>query len=420
MKANLVIPYKPRPLQLQVHNERKRFGILVCHRRFGKTVCAVNDLLREAVRQGDRHWRAGYMAPWLKQAKSVAWDYMKWYAGVLPRTRFHESELRLTLDNGAQLRLYGADNAQSLRGGYFNDLVVDEAGDIAQTTWTQVLRPTLADKQGRVLFLGTPRGTENLLHDRWQSALAHPEQWSAFCFRASETGYVLPEELALARADMSAEEYEQEFECSFSAAIRGAYYGPLLERLEREGRLCQVPYEPDLLVHTAWDLGMDDATAIWFIQAERSGDWRVIDYYENSGEGLPHYASVLEQKGYAYGQHVAPHDIRVRELGSGRSRLDTALGLGIRFSIAPSLSLADGINAVRQKLPRMWFDAERCANGLKALRNYRKEWRPKLDTYSSEPLHNWSSHSADALRYAVLGIHENTSKTRQESTEKRR
>ncbi len=235
-------------------------------------------------------------------------------------------------------------------------------------------------------------------------------------FKASESGYVAEEELTLARQDMSPEEYAQEFECSFSAAIRGAYYGPTLDWLEREGRIGDIAWEPDLMVHTAWDLGMDDATAVWFFQIEPGGDWRVIDYYENSGEGLPHYAAVLAARSYAYGRHIAPHDIRVRELGTGKSRLETARQLGINFQVAPALPLADGIHAVRQKLPRMWFDARRCAPGLKALRNYRKEWQPRQEVFSEQPLHNWSSHAADALRYAVTGSQEARTQSGREQT----
>lgn len=416
----VIIPYAPRPLQREVHDTRQRFAVLVCHRRFGKTVFAVNDLLREALRRGDRHWRAGYLAPWLKQSKSLAWDYLKVYAGHLPGVRFSETELWARLPNGARIRLYGADNADAIRGEYFNDLVVDESGDIPRAVWGAVLRPALADRRGRALFLGTPRGTENLLHDRWQVALAAPETWSSHLFRASETGYVAHDELALARQDMAEEEYEQEFECSFTAAVRGTYYGKLLDEAEREGRIGQVAYDPALAVHTAWDLGMDDATAIWFLQVSPAGEWRLIDYYEASGEGLPHYAAVLAGKGYAYGTHVGPHDIRVRELGTGKSRLDTARDLGVRFSVAPNLPLMDGISAVRQVLPRLHADAGRCAVGLKALKNYRKEWNPRAEAYQTKPLHNWTSHAADALRYGVVALRETPRGPRQETAQDRR
>ena len=303
----------------------------------------------------------------------------------------------------------------------WDDLVRDEPADIPREVWSQILRPALADRQGRALFCGTPKGCDNLLHDVWQLAgsLGAAEGWSRFRFPASQTGYLPQPELDAARRGMSEAEYQQEFECSFAAAVRGAYYAAQLDAADLAGRICPLPVSPDLPVHTAWDLGMDDATAIWFFQVEPSGNWRMLDYYEASGEGLAHYAAVLAAKarpegtatadgiagrGFCYGRHLAPHDIRVRELGTGQSRLESAARLGIRFDIAPSLPLADGIDAVRRALPRLWFDSRHCAAGLAALRSYRRQWRPRQEQFSSGPLHDGSSHAADALRYAVTGF----------------
>ena len=421
MKTPCIIPYAPRPLQWRFHQQRTRFCVLLCHRRFGKTVAAVNDLLRAALRTSRTDWRAAYAAPYLGQAKAVAWDYLRHFAGVIPGTRFHEGELRCDLPNGARIRLYGTDNAQALRGLYLDDLVLDEPADIPREVWSQILRPALADRQGRALFCGTPKGCDNLLHDVWQLAgsLGAAEGWSRFRFPASQTGYLPQTELDAARRGMSEAEFQQEFECSFAAAVRGAYYAAQLDAADLAGRICPLPVSPDLPVHTAWDLGMDDATAIWFFQVEPSGNWRMLDYYEASGEGLAHYAAVLAAKarpegtatadgiagrGFCYGRHLAPHDIRVRELGTGQSRLESAARLGIRFDIAPSLPLADSIDAVRRALPRLWFDSRHCAAGLAALRSYRRQWRPRQEQFSSGPLHDGSSHAADALRYAVTGF----------------
>ena len=417
-----VIPYRLRPLQRQFHEQRSRVCVLLCHRRFGKTVAAINDLIRQALRRGGPDWQAAYAAPFLGQAKAVAWQYCKRFAGAVPGTRFLESELTCILPNGARLRLLGMDNANALRGLYLDDLVLDEPADMPREVWSQVLRPMLADRQGRALFCGTPHGVDNLLHDVWQQAGANRDgSWTRFCFPASQTGYLPAAELAAARRSMEEEEYRQEFECSFAAALRGAYYAALLDQAESDGRICQLAPAPELPVHTAWDLGMDDATAIWFFQVEPSGQWRVLDYYEASGEGLAHYARILQEKslpagsstnsgqdvagrGFLYGQHLAPPDIRVRELGTGQSRLECAASLGIRFSIVPALSLADGIDATRRALPRLWFDATHCARGIKALRAYRRQWRPRGEGPSGGPLHDWASHAADALRYAVTGF----------------
>jgi len=401
----VTIPYRPRPLQRRFHDERTRFCVLLCHRRFGKTVAAVNDLVRQALRTERKDWRAAYAAPFYSQAKAVAWDYLKKFSAPLPGVQYNESELRCDLPNGARIRLFGTDNAQALRGMYLDDLVLDEPADMSRQVWTQVLRPMLADRQGRALFCGTPQGTDNLLYDVWQQAGADQSGlWSRFRFPASETGYLPQAELEAARQSMDAAEYAQEFECSFAAAVRGAYYAELIDAAEVAGRIRDIAVEPQLPVHTAWDLGMDDATAIWFFQVEPSGDWRFVDYYEASGEGLAHYAKVLQDKGYLYGTHVAPHDIRVRELGTGKSRWERASELGIRFAIAPQLQVSDGIDAVRHKLPRCWFDSTRCADGIRALRTYRKEWREKNNVYADRPRHDWTSHCADAMRYAVTGF----------------
>ncbi|WP_308586613.1 terminase large subunit domain-containing protein [uncultured Desulfovibrio sp.] len=401
----VTIPYKPRPLQRRFHDERTRFCVLLCHRRFGKTVAAINDLVRQALRSPRENWRSAYCAPYFSQAKQVAWDYLKQFTGPIPDVKFNESELRCDLPNGARVRLYGTDNANALRGLYLDDLVLDEPADMNRTVWTQVLRPMLADRQGRALFCGTPQGMENLLYDVWQQAGEDETGlWSRFRFPASETGYLPQTELDAARRGMDEAEYLQEFECSFSAAIKGAYYATLLDEAESAGRIRDILIDPAMPVNTAWDLGMDDSTAIWFFQVEPGGDWRFVDYYEASGEGLSHYAKVLQDKGYLYGTHIAPHDIRVRELGTGKSRWETARELGINFAIAPSLPVSDGIDAVRRKLPRSWFDQKRCSAGLKALRSYRREWRQEFNVYASRPRHDWTSHGADSFRYAVTGF----------------
>ena len=402
---HITIPYKPRPLQGAIHQERKRGSVLVTHRRFGKTVTAVNELLRRACKYGStrRAWRAGYVAPYLKQAKSIAWDYLKYFAGDIPGAQFNESELRCDLPNGARIRLYGADNPEALRGLYFDDLIIDEAADVPRSVWRLVLRPAIADRKGWVMFTGTPKGVNNLLYDMVQAAQADPENWSLFIHKASETGYVDAEELEAARKDMSEDEYEQEWECSFAAAVTGAYYARVIDQLERKGRIGVVPHEPGLSVYTAWDLGMDDAMTIWFFQVEPGGNWRVFDYYENSGEGIEHYIDLVKAKPYRYARHIGPHDIMVRELGTGKSRYEVARSLGITFAVCRNLPVIDGINAVRKHLPLCWFDAQKCAEGLKALRQYRKTYNAKMDVFG-KPVHDWTSHPADSFRYAVVGM----------------
>ena len=197
---------------------------------------------------------------------------------------------------------------------------------------------------------------------------------------------------------MTQEEFDQEWLLSTDAAIKGAYYTTQLAAAREEGRITRVPYDPAQPVDTDWDLGMGDKTAIWFTQSLRSGEVRVIDYYENDGEGIPHYASVLQAKRYVYGQHCAPHDIRVRELGTGESRLETAQSHGIKFQVTANIGVDDGIDAARLLLPRCWFDAEKCSVGLEALTFYRKAFNERQQTFTERPVHDWSSHGADAFR----------------------
>jgi hypothetical protein len=213
------------------------------------------------------------------------------------------------------------------------------------------------------------------------------------------TGIIPVEELAAARKDMTADEYAQEYECSFEASIKGAIFAAELDAARVAGRIGRTPVDPILPVDTDWDLGVGDSTSIWFSQSTRSGEVRLIDYHEASGEGLPYYAQVLKQKGYTYGTHWAPHDIQVRELASGRSRLEAAASLGIRFQVTPTVPLEDGIHAARMLFPRCWFDQEKCKAGLEALQHYRRDYNTRLNEFKPTPVHDWSSHGADAFRY---------------------
>jgi hypothetical protein len=391
------------PLQRELLERKERFKVIVAHRRFGKTMLGVTALMEAAAKARRKAARYAYLAPFQRQAKAVVWDLLKDQARGVDAPRFHESELRCDLPNGARISLYGADDPDALRGLYFDGVVLDEFQQMDPRVWTEIVRPALADRKGWAIMAGTPMG-RNALWQLYERAKTTPG-WRAALYRASETDVLPKEELAAARAVMSAEEYAQEFECSFDAAIRGAYYGPLIAKAEAEARIGAVPHEPRLVVHTAWDLGVSDATAIWFYQRHRR-ELRLIDYYEASGAGLDHYAGVLQAKGYVYGEHVLPHDAHVQDLGSGKTRIETLTGLGIRPRVLSQHKVPDGINAVRLLLPRCWFDAEKCARGLEALRHYRAEWDERRQTLREQPLHDWSSHAADAFRYLAMGLRE--------------
>lgn len=396
------IDYAPRPLQLQIHQglDTHRFGAAVCHRRFGKTVCAINQLIKGAVTCKSPRPRFAYIAPTYAQGKAVAFDYIQYYSRPIPGVTFNQSELRADYPNGGQVRIYGADSPDSLRGLYFDGVVLDEFGLMPPRTFSEVIRPALSDRQGWALFLGTPAG-KNQFYDVVQQAKADPA-WFFAEFRASQTGIISPEELAAARKDMTSDEYAQEYECSFEASVKGAIYAAELATARDQSRVGRVPRDPVLPVDTDWDLGVGDSTAIWFSQSTRSGEVRLIDYYEASGEGLPHYAQVLKDKGYTYGSHGAPHDIQVRELGSGRSRLETAQSLGIVFQVCPNIPLEDGIHAARMLFPRCYFDAQKCQPGLEALQHYRRDYNTRLNEFKPTPVHDWAEHGASAFRYLAV------------------
>jgi phage terminase large subunit len=399
---HVVIPYAPRRLQKEIHvgMAQYRYGVAVCHRRFGKTVCAVNHLQKAAVQCPRPRPRFGYIAPTYTQGKSIAWDYMKHYAGPIPGHTVHESELRIGYPNDGQMRIFGADNPDSLRGLYFDGVVLDEYGLHPPKIFTEVIRPALADRGGWALFLGTPNG-KNQFYDVVQHARAD-DAWFHAEYKASETGLISQPELDAARSMMTADEYAQEFECSFEASVKGAVYARELQGAREAGRITRVPYDPALPVDTDWDLGMGDQTAIWFSQSLYSGEVRLIDYYAHRGEGLAHYKAVLnekaERRGFVYGDHWAPHDIQVRELGTGRSRLEAAQSLGLRFRVTPKIGLDDGIHAARMLLPRCWFDAEHVTEGLECLQNYRWDFNTRIQDYKPVPVHDWASHGADAFR----------------------
>lgn len=383
-----------------LHMRKKRWGVAVAHVRAGKTVACINDLVDAALRCDKPNPRFAYMAPYYSQAKDVAWVYLKQYTAAIPGVQVNESELRVDLPGGRRVRLYGADNYQRLSGIYLDGCVLDEYGDMDPRGWKEVIRARLSDRNGWALFIGTPKGI-NHFADLWEAA-QNDDEWFTLKLRASETGLLPESELVSARRAMSEEDYQAQYECSFEASVVGSYWGREMMQADKDGRITRVPYQPEIGVDTWWDLGVRDSTAIWFTQSV-GREIHVIDHLENSGEGLPWYARALQAKPYVYSTHNAPHDIAVRELGSGKSRLETAANLGIRFASVPDIGVADGIDAVRSLLSRCWFDRVATEQGRSALVSFRKTWDEKRKTFSTAPLHDWASDSADAFRMLAVG-----------------
>ena len=397
------IPYKPREQQLAIHDlmDSKRFGVVVAHRRMGKTVSAINHLIKDAILNQKEAPRYAYIAPTYGQAKRVAWDYLVKYATPLGGTN-NISELRVDFW-GRRIQLYGSDNPEALRGQYFDGVILDEIGDQNPKIWTDIVRPALADRKGWCLFIGTPKGHNHFkeLRDRAEKE----EGWGLLEFKASETGVVDDVELKAAKNEMGEDKYRQEFECSFDAAVEGSYYGQILNELEDKKHMQEIPREELSRTFTAWDLGMGDSTSIWVAQLVGS-EVRLIDYYENHGVGLDHYVKWIRDNDYTKAEHILPHDVRVRELGSGKSRLEMLEEAGLEIKIAPRMGLDDGIQAVRRLLPRCWFNVPQVQTGLNCLRNYRRDYDEKRKIFYERPLHDWSSHGSDSFRYLALGLDE--------------
>jgi len=400
---NIVIPYKPRALQKILHGQidKHRFSVIVLHRRAGKTVMAINHMLKAALTNKYLNPRYAFISPYRLQGKATAWDYIKQFAGKIPGTKFNESELRCDLANGARITILGAENDQAIRGISLDGCVFDETQSIKPTIFPEVIRPALADRKGWCIFIGTPKGRNNF-YQLYQSAIKNPK-WYACTYKASETQILDDEELQAAKDVMSKDLYEQEFECSFQAAITGSYYGTIIEDLVKEKRMVSNLFDEDIDVETWWDLGMNDQTAIWFVQRHKK-EIRLIDYYENTGHGLDHYADVLKNKGFEYSTHIFPHDVKVRELGNyAKTRLEALLDLGIVGEVAPKLSIEDGIESVRKNLVNCWFDQDKCATGIEYLKAYQKKWDDKAQVFKSKPQHSYASHCADAFRTGVAG-----------------
>ena len=399
--AEVIIPYKPREPQLAIHElmDSHRFAVVVAHRRMGKTVSAINHLIKDAVLNTKENPRYAYIAPTYGQAKRVAWDYLCKYARPLGGTE-NISELRVDF-MGRRIQLYGSDNFDSLRGQYFDGVILDEIGDQNPKIWTEILRPALSDRMGFCLFIGTPKG-QNHFKDLRDRAEDTPD-WGLLEFKASETKIVPEAELKAARAEMGEDKYQQEFECSFHASVEGSYYGKLMNDLEEKGRMVEVTRDDLCQTFTAWDLGMGDSTAIWVAQMTGQ-EVRIMDYVENHGQGLDWYVNWIKDNGWTNASHKLPHDVSVRELGTGKSRLEMLQGAGLNVDVLPRLSVDDGIQSVRRLLPKCWFNMPRVRQGVDCLRNYRREFDEKRNVYYEKPLHDWASHGSDAFRYLAIGL----------------
>jgi hypothetical protein len=394
----ITIPYVPREHFKPLHASIKRWKFVVAHRRAGKTVALCNQVIRKAL-ENKRIFpppRYGYIGPSFAQAKDLVWGYYKHYTGVLPRVKVVEGDLQIILPNGAMINLYGGSAAyERMRGLYFDGVVADEYPLLNPSMLGSVIRPCLADYAGWAVISGTSNGDDHF-HELKKRAEREPDKWDLFNIPVTDTDALDPDEVKEMTKDMTADEFAREMMCSFDAPIEGSYYGEVMNQITLDGQITGVPYDPNALVWTAWDLGIDDETAIWFMQ--RCGrEIHVIDFLQTTGKGLDYFAGQIKSKPYTYGCHVLPHDIKARELGTGVSRKEVLDSMLPNVFVCPGHSPEDGISATRAALRSMWFDKQRCEPGIMALRNYHKK-------ATGKPLHNWASHPSDALRYGCVAM----------------
>jgi phage terminase large subunit len=399
-ERKIVFDYQPREQFLPLHQRTQRWACMVCHRRAGKTVASVNELVLRAMFTKKKNARYAYVAPFYSQAKDIAWVYLK-EATANFATRVRESDLRVELPNGAWITLYGADNPDRLRGLYFMGVVLDEYGDCRPSIWDEVLIHTLADHNGWALFIGTPKG-KNHFYQVHKNA-EERDNWYSLVLKVSESGILSPEQIADLRENTYEVKWQQEMECSFTAAVAGTYYADMIGRMEQAFRISDQAalYDPQLPVKCAADLGRTDNTAFWFWQETPSGI-NFIDYFEDQGKHLDYYIKTLKEKGYRYEEVWLPHDAVAKTLATKRSTIEQMIDAGFPCRKVPKLARQHGIDAVRLVLPHCHINLSKCFSGIEALRAYRRKFNELTKQFSDEPLHDWASDGADAMRYAAL------------------
>lgn len=401
-----------KPLWRAIFNEEKKRAVYVWHRRAGKDLFGLNVIIVKALTETPgTYW---HVFPTYAQGAKAIWNETdkdgRRYLDYIPEQFIeskNEKELKIRFKNGSVYQIVGSDNVDALRGAGIKGAVFSEFAEQRPSAW-EVIQPMLMATDGFAIFNFTPKGHNHAyslyemakLNSNWFTQLLTVEDTKSQVFTSTQIEEIKQEFLGQGK---TLDLFNQEYYCSFNSAIEGAYYSNALNELEKANKISCIPFDPMLQVSTWWDLGVNDTTAIWFTQVI-GREIRVIDFYENKNFGLDHYIKMIKEKPYIYESHNAPHDIAVREFTNGKSRLETAMSLGINFSIVPNIPVEDGINAVRSILPRCFFDKEKCKQGLLSLKNYKKKFDEIRNAFSSKPLHDWSSNAADAFRYFAVGF----------------
>ena len=407
---NIVLDYKPRKYQAELHEliENHRFVVAVCHRRFGKSLALSMHLIREALKTKKPNWRGYIITPTIGMGKAIHFDYWQQLTKEIPNVKFNQTELRCDFPNGSRMQIVGSLDQDKIRGRYIDYCVLDEVQMMEEELFNQIIRPALVDRNDmngektRCVFVGTPK-LQNYLYKIFNYAESEQagDDWANMLMPVSLTKVVPKEELESAKQQMGQDAYDQEFECSFEANITGSYYGGYVQKAYDEGRIGKVEEDVDLEVEVYVDLGINDATSLWFVQRHKH-EYRFIEYVEYQGEGLQYLADLLEKKSYMYSRIIVPHDVRVRDLGLGVSRLQILQELGVtNLEIAPKIPVADGIATVRHNFDNFWFDEGKCAEGINHLKSYTKVYDSRHRVFRDRPAHNQHSHCADSLRYGM-------------------
>jgi phage terminase large subunit len=406
------LPFTPRKWQIPLLENDAPSIVAVVHRRAGKSTALIWRELRKAATHDRRHIpisrrnrsdppRCVHVLPLqVTWKKTGLWDKVERAASSIPGARVMKSEFRVVLPNGGVYQCGGMDKPDNWRGGYADEVVEDEADDVIADGLDMVIEPMLADYSGTRIKIGTPKGNGRLAKAYNDAA---PE--ARFLLPWQQTGVLDDQQISDLRNKLDVEEFAQEMECSFTSPNAGSYYGKWLDAAIREDRICRVLYDPKIPVYTSWDLGMHDATSIWFFQISPRGEWRWLEYFEDSSRGLDEYAKLLASKQYVYKRHLLPHDVEVRELTyQGRSRREYLKENGVSpIQTVPACNPADRVAAVRTILPKSYFDAKGCEIGLATLRAYRRSWNEHMGIWRSEPVHDAASHCADAFGTGVQG-----------------
>jgi hypothetical protein len=403
-KVHVELPYAPRPYFMPLHNSTKRWKFVVAHRRCGKTVALVNQLIRAALNNNRKtpFPRYAYVGASFDAAKDLIWTYLKQFTETIKGIRFLEGELTVIFPKGATIKLYGGALAyERMRGLFFDGIVMDEFAMLHPQAFTSVVRPALGDYLGWAVISGTPAGQDHFYQLKLR-AESDPS-WDVFEIPISATGSIAlaPEEVEEMRKDMSPDEFQREMMCSFDSPVEGAYYAEALNALQLAGRVASVPIDLNADVFTGWDLGISDAQCIWFGQIV-GREYHFVDYLEGQGQRLSFYATELSKRAktsnYSYRAHLLPHDVESRELMTGHSRRQELVGLlDAPVITVPRHDPADGIVAARGILGLSWFDEAKTRRGLARLRSYRRG-------KTGMPVHDDASHGADAFRTAAVGI----------------